>query len=165
VAVWGRAGSGRPGRGAANKGMDVGYGMTSRREVNCNNAGVLAATPRSRAGRRAWLSGDCAERSVAAEYISGGAEVLARRWRGQGGEIDLILYRDGTYIFCEVKKARSFEEAMTRLQTTQKRRIRAAAEEYLGHVPEGQLADVRFDMALVNGQGVVRVLENAFGHF
>ncbi len=45
------------------------------------------------------------------------------------------------------------------------RRICASAEEYLGTQPRGQLTDVRFDVALVDGQGVVRVIENAFGQF
>ena len=38
----------------------------------------------------------------------------------------------------------------------------ATAEEYLGTLPSGNLTDVRFDVALVDGHGQVSVLENAF---
>jgi len=32
-----------------------------------------------------------------------GHRVLARRWRGRGGEIDIVAYRRQVIIFCEVK--------------------------------------------------------------
>ena len=44
------------------------------------------------------------------------------------------------------------------------KRLYASAEEYLGQMPDGSLTDVRFDVALVNGRGEVRIIENAFGH-
>jgi putative endonuclease len=37
-------------------------------------------------------------------------------------------------------------------------------KEYLGKIPNGSLTDVRFDVALVNALGEVRIIENAFGH-
>ena len=120
---------------------------------------------RYEAGQRAYLSGDSAERSVAAEYFKRGCTVLETRWRGHGGEIDLII-RDGpVYVFCEVKKARNFDVAMTRLRPAQMRRIHAAAEEFLGTTKSGSLSEVRFDLAIMDGQGRIEILENAFGHF
>ena len=89
----------------------------------------------------------------------------ARRWRGQGGEIDLIYSEGDVIVFCEVKAARSFDAALGSLSEAQMLRIHAAASEYLGTTPMGQLSDVRFDLALVDGQGQVQVMENAFGHF
>ena len=44
------------------------------------------------------------------------------------------------------------------------KRLYASAEEYLGQMPNGSLTDVRFDVALVNALGEVRIIENAFGH-
>jgi len=116
-------------------------------------------------GRRAYLSGQAAEASVLRAYERRGASLLNQRWRGQSGEIDMILRAPDTYVFCEVKQAASFDLALQRLHQGQMRRIYAAASEYLGLLPEGQLAPVRFDLGIVDGRGDVRILENAFGHF
>ena len=68
-------------------------------------------------------------------------------------------------MFCEVKKAASFDLALDRVRPGQIQRIFNAASEYLGQTPEGQLAPVRFDLALVDVTGDLRILENAFGDF
>ena len=116
-------------------------------------------------GRAAWFAGAAAEKTVAMLYDRRGADLLETRWRGRGGEIDLIL-RDGSeLVFCEVKAARTPDDAIMRLRPAQMRRIHAAASEYLGLVPEGQLAQVRFDLAVVDGAGRADIIENAFGHF
>lgn len=120
---------------------------------------------RQNRGRRAYLSGQAAEAAVLRTYAHRGASLLHQRWRGQSGEIDLILRAPDTYVFCEVKQAASFDLAIERLHRGQMRRIHAAASEYLGLLPEGQLAPVRFDLGIVDGSGDVRILENAFGHF
>ena len=126
-------------------------------------AGVAAA--KRRRGQRAYLSGLAAERAVAAAYDTRGADLLEARWRGKAGEIDLIFKHEGIYIFCEVKAARSFDAALERLRPAQMQRIHLAASEYVGRVPEGQLADMRFDLAVVNGEGAVQICAGAFSHF
>lgn len=120
---------------------------------------------RQNRGRRAYLSGQAAEAGVIRAYQALGVALLQRRWRGQSGEIDLILRAPDTYVFCEVKKAATFDLALQRLHRGQMQRIYGAASEYLGLTSEGQLAPVRFDLAVVDGAGAVRILENAFGHF
>lgn len=121
--------------------------------------------PRSQKGQVAFLKGMSAEQSVARAYALRGASVLDTRWRGQGGEIDLILRESGVVVFCEVKAARTVDAAIASLQTRQMQRIHSAASEYIGLLPEGQLTDLRFDLAAVDAQGAVTILENAFGHF
>ena len=116
-------------------------------------------------GLRSHLSGEAAEAAVKRAYLDRGAQVLEMRWRGQGGEIDLIFADQGVIVFCEVKKAGSFEEAAARLRPALMRRIHAAASEYLARLPNGQLTELRFDLAMVDGRGEVRIAENAFGHF
>lgn len=116
-------------------------------------------------GRRAYLSGRGAEDAVIRSYAAQGALLLENRWRGESGEIDLILRAQGSYVFCEVKRAATFDLAMQRLGVAQMQRIHLAASEYLGQTPEGQLAPVRFDLAVVDGAGALRILQNAFGHF
>jgi putative endonuclease len=121
--------------------------------------------PRRDRGQRAHLSGLAAEDIAVRGYAARGAQVLTRRWRGTGGEIDLVLRDGDTYVFCEVKKAASFDRALERVRPAQIRRILDAASEYLGHTPEGQLAAIRLDLALVDGTGDLRIVENAFGDF
>ena len=103
-------------------------------------------TPRRDRGLRAYLSGCAAEDAALRAYEARGAKLLERRWRGTGGEIDLILREPETYVFCEVKKAANFDLALERIRQGQVQRIFTAASEYLGHTPEGQLASVRFDL-------------------
>lgn len=111
-------------------------------------------------GARAHRSGLAAEESVARHYERRGCAVAARRWRGRGGEIDLIL-RDGAgVIFVEVKQSRGFDRAAERLGPRQIARIHAAAGEFLGREPRGLDTEARFDVALVDGTGRVEVIEN-----
>ncbi|MGR3591873.1 MAG: YraN family protein [Limimaricola soesokkakensis] len=113
-------------------------------------------------GSRARLSGLAAEDSVARHYARSGRAVLARRWRGPGGEIDLIVREGARLVFVEVKASRSFDAATAQLGRRQMERICRSAEAYCGEMPDGALTEMRFDLALVDGQGEVRVIENAF---
>ncbi|MFK7940197.1 MAG: YraN family protein [Roseovarius sp.] len=122
-------------------------------------------TARKLRGKRAFLAGMAAEDVVERHYTKCGAVQTARRWRGKGGEIDLIYTENDVIVFVEVKKARSFDAAVHHLTEAQMYRIHAAASEYLGHTEKGQLSEVRFDLALVNETGEVRITQNAFGHF
>ncbi|MCM2563510.1 YraN family protein [Lutimaribacter sp. EGI FJ00015] len=116
-------------------------------------------------GQRAYLAGAAAEDRVARLYREAGACLLARRWRGQGGEIDLVMRDETGLVFVEVKAARDFDRAIASLSQRQVGRICTAAQEFAGTQPEGSLTPMRFDLAVVDKQGAVRVLENAFGDF
>ena len=117
------------------------------------------------AGAIAYFSGCAAEASVARVYVDRGCTLLESRGRGQAGEIDLIFEQEGVLLFVEVKKASSFDVAAERLSAAQARRIHMAASEYLEQAPNGQLSDMRFDLALCNGTGQVEIREGAFSHF
>ena len=130
--------------------------------------GSLSATPtraRRDTGQRADLAGRAAEERAADEYDRRGYCLTECRWRGTGGEIDLIFSKDDLLVFVEVKKARSIDAAISSLRPAQMRRIHAAASEYLSHAPNGQLSEVRFDLAAMDNTGHIRIIENAFGHF
>lgn len=114
-------------------------------------------------GATAYASGLAAEDSVWDDYLDRGHELAARRWRCGAGEIDLIARKNGEVIFIEVKKARDFAQAAARLGARQMRRIALAAEAFLGGEPLGTNTPARFDVALVDGQGRMEILENAFG--
>ncbi len=115
-------------------------------------------------GAVSYHAGLSAEEQVAREYARKGHRPCRHRWRGQGGEIDLIA-RDGKgFIFIEVKKARDFARAAERLTLRQLRRIHAAASEFMASMPLGLDTPARIDVALVDGMGRIEIIENAYGH-
>ena len=114
-------------------------------------------------GGMAHCAGLAAEDRVAEAYERRGYAVAQKRWRGAGGEIDLILRGNGTLVFVEVKQSRSHAQAAQRLSARQMARICASAEEFIGSEPAGALSEVRFDVALVDGSGQFSIIENAFG--
>ena len=59
-----------------------------------------------------------------------GYRILAHRWRGHSGEIDVVARRRRVIVFCEVKfRRRSDDGGVPSLQ--QRRRICRAAEEFI----------------------------------
>lgn len=116
---------------------------------------------RAHRGRMAQCAGAFAEDIVARYYESLGCELKEKRWRGQGGEIDLIFAHGDVAIFVEVKKSVSFARAAAHLGSRQVMRLCQTAEEYLGVVGGNSLTECRFDVALVDDLGRVDVIENA----
>lgn len=111
-------------------------------------------------GRGSYLAGLSAEDAVARDYEQRGSEVIARRFRGSGGEVDLILREGSDYVFVEVKKARDFSRAARALSSAQLGRICQTAMEFIASVPGGMLAGMRVDLAMVDGMGQMKRLEN-----
>jgi len=108
-----------------------------------------------------YHAGSVAEDSVSQTYSRQGKTFAASRWRGKGGEIDLI-YRDGdAVIFIEVKKSKTHARAAEMVRPRQMQRIFNAASEFVANEPKGQLTEMRFDVALVDGTGAVEIRENA----
>lgn len=123
---------------------------------------MTAMTCETVRGAVSHLAGLAAETSVARLYAQRDAVVIQTRWRGRGGEIDLVLEEEGTIVFVEVKKARDFATAAARIGPRQQARLMLAAEEYLGTLPSGAITNCRFDAALVDAAGRVELIENAF---
>ena len=98
-------------------------------------------------------------------YVQQGYTVLARNWRCRDGELDLVVGRSGTYVFCEVKTRRSDAfgvpaEAVTR---PKQRRIRRLALRWLSEAGGGGGGHrvLRFDVvAILDGR--LEVIEGAF---
>ncbi len=102
-----------------------------------------------------------AEDGVARFYEKRGMTLAAARWRGKRGEIDLI-YRDGdAVVFVEVKKSKTHARAAELLRPSQMARIFETAAEFVANEPKGELTEMRFDVALVDGTGQIEILENA----
>lgn len=114
-------------------------------------------------GAVSYYAGLAAEDQVAALYQRNGTRIAAHRWRGRyGGEIDLIGRTDDTVIIIEVKRARTHAWAAERLTERQMRRICISVEEWLASHPDCANLNVRFDFALVDAQGAIEILENAY---
>ncbi|HET9730310.1 MAG TPA: YraN family protein [Acidimicrobiia bacterium] len=113
------------------------------------------------------LVGDAGEAAVAQWYRARGYEIVARNWRVREGEIDLVVRRGATIVFCEVKTRRSttFGTPADAVTPRKQVRLRVLARAFLAaeHV-RGQM--VRFDVADVrphprNGW-TIDVIEAAF---
>lgn len=115
-------------------------------------------------GRVSYEVGKAAEDQVARLYMQEGYTLLARRWRGPAGELDLVVERDGEVVFVEVKAARDFARAALNLTQRQIGRIYRSAGHFIGFLARGSLSSSRFDVALVNRFGQVDRLEGAIGH-
>lgn len=117
---------------------------------------------RQHRGRMSYLAGLAAEDAVERRYLAAGLTMLERRWRGSRAEIDMIFADGPGLIFVEVKKSRSFDRACESLGRAQCNRILDAASEFLGHIGRSQATEMRFDLALVDDRGALRIMENAF---
>lgn len=105
--------------------------------------------------------------SLAAQwYEDNGYEVLERNWRRREGEIDLIVRRGKTVVFCEVKTRSSdrFGSGAEAVLPAKQRRIRRLGARWLSELTPAsgrRGVDVRFDVVSITG-GRVEVIEGAF---
>lgn len=102
------------------------------------------------------------EEAVAAWYEARGYEVVERNWRCRAGELDLILRRGRTFVFCEVKTRTSdaFGAPVEAITRDKQVRLRHLAARWLADAPM-RPTDIRFDVASVLA-GQIEVLEGAF---
>jgi len=117
------------------------------------------ANPRSSLGR-------AGEDAALQTYLQLGFRTVARNWRCSLGELDLVLERDGTLVFCEVKTRRgsAFGAGYEAVTWSKQSKVRQLAEAFLA---SNRLfpARVRFDVASVllgRGEADVELFEDAF---
>ena len=119
--------------------------------------------------RRRLDLGARGEELAARWYEGRGYTVLHRNWRCREGELDLVLGRADTVVFCEVKTRASTAfgvpaEAVTALK---QQRLRRLAMRWLAERPAGSgWADLRFDVACITArpgaEPELEVIEAAF---
>ena len=115
--------------------------------------GKPAVDPRTFRGMVAYSSGRMAEESVVRDYRHRGYEVVAQRWRGKGGEIDLIMARGKSIAFVEVKRRATLEAALAALTPQQTARLVAAAQQVVQGRKAFQALEIRLDLvALAPGR-------------
>jgi putative endonuclease len=94
-----------------------------------------------------------------------GYKVLARNYRCRHGEIDIVAFEDGEYVFVEVKTRVTDEKgsALDAVTPAKQRKLARVAEQYLA---ERGLEDrpCRFDVVAVTpgGGGADEVVRGAF---
>lgn len=123
--------------------------------------------PTVSAGQSRGSVGVEGESAALAHYRRAGYRLVARNWRCALGELDLVMARGGTLVFCEVKTRRSaghggpFEAVTWKKQA----KLRALAQAFL-LVHRGDWDEIRFDVASVmegrDGTLSVHVFDSAF---
>jgi putative endonuclease len=110
--------------------------------------------------------GASGEDAVAHWYEARGYTVASRNWRVREGELDLVLQRGRTLVFCEVKTRRgeAFGTPFEAVTASKQRRLRTVAVRWLAE-HRVRARELRFDVAAVRMCGAVseiEVLEGAF---
>jgi putative endonuclease len=106
--------------------------------------------------------GDYGEALARRAYEQAGYAVLAQNWRGDAGEIDLVLARDGCVVVCEVKTRATerYGVPAEAVDWRKQRRLRKLAAEFLA-ANKPSCRTVRFDVvSIVSGR--LLIIEEAF---
>jgi putative endonuclease len=99
----------------------------------------------------AHLRGRGGEEAAARFLTRRGWTVLARNWRGAGGELDLVAARGPVIAFCEVKTRAGAAEATP--TAAQRRRMRRAASAFVAGREELAGRELRLDLLVVRPAG------------
>jgi putative endonuclease len=94
-------------------------------------------------------TGRSGERAAERFLVRRGWTILARNWRGGGGELDMVACRRGIVAVCEVKTradAAALDEPLTAAQRT---RIARASAAFLARRPDLARHTVRLDLLTV----------------
>ena len=103
-----------------------------------------------------------AETAARAALEKDGWTILAQRLRTAAGEIDIVADKAGLLAIVEVKSRPTLFEAATALTPRQQARLIDACDIVLAEHPDWGAQGVRFDILLVDAQGRVRRIADAF---
>lgn len=106
--------------------------------------------------------GQDAERAARQFLERKGLRLIERNYRTRLGEIDLVMRHGGELVFVEVRyrRSRSFGGALESIDKAKRRRLTAAALQYLQQHPTGSGA--RFDVVALHADGQLQWIKNAF---
>jgi putative endonuclease len=92
-----------------------------------------------------------------------GMRLLQRNYRCRFGEIDLVMRDAQVTVFVEVRMRASsaFGGAVESITAAKRARLVATARHYMS--AHARIPDCRFDAVLLNGDGRLEWLKNAFG--
>ena len=108
------------------------------------------------------LRGRKGERTAARFLLKQGFDILARRYRGRSGELDVVALEQDTLVFVEVKTRSSSEygEPWEFVDWKKQQILRRTAEEFIAEHDLGQYV-YRFDIVSVL-EKEARLFRNAF---
>lgn len=99
--------------------------------------------------RRRYRLGLSAELVAAVYLMLKGYRILARRHRTPAGEVDLIAVRRRRLVFIEVKRRATLGDAEASITSKQRRRVRRAAELWLGRNQRYLDCEIGFDLVFL----------------
>lgn len=89
--------------------------------------------------------------------------VIARNYRIQGGEIDIVARRATTIAFVEVKARGDLDAAILAITPQKQKRFSRAANRWLAAHPWAARYTLRADAVLISPGRLPRHVENVFG--
>jgi len=106
--------------------------------------------------------GDAAEERACRHLGRSGFTIVERNYRTKGGEIDIVARNGDVLVFVEVRSREvpgfgTPEESVT---PAKRRRIVAAARQFLSKVPPSSWGEARFDVIAIEGSGEAAVLRH-----
>lgn len=122
----------------------------------------MSATGRSVKARRSGASGRRAEWLALLWLSAKGYRLLARRFGGKGGEIDLIVKRGRTVAFVEVKGRAGMDLALAALTPEKRRLVEARIRQWLARNPWAMDHDLRADAVFIAPWRLPRHVPGAF---
>ena len=115
---------------------------------------------RQHRGRSSHLFGLAAEASVCRHYQAAGYALIACRKRCPEGEIDILMRQGRQLVAIEVKSSRTHDQALSHAQPSQLHRVARACERCMYEMAGDGIDDMRLDLALVDGQGRIEVMQS-----
>ncbi|MDR1728769.1 MAG: YraN family protein [Acidobacteriota bacterium] len=108
------------------------------------------------------LLGRKGERLACRHLLREGFDILARRWRGRSGELDIVAFEGDLLVFVEVKTRATdrYGAPWEFVDARKQQALERAAAEFIAACDLGRYA-YRFDIASVTG-GEVSLHRNAF---
>jgi putative endonuclease len=91
-----------------------------------------------------------------------GYRLLAQRFKTPAGEIDLVMRRDNTTVFIEVKARATVDDSMMAVSPFQSRRIASAAAYFTARNTKAAMGFQRFDIVAVPSYLWPTHIKNAF---
>ena len=106
--------------------------------------------------------GDAAEERACRHLEGVGYAIKARNHRAKGGEIDIVARKGDVLVFVEVRSCEdaAFGSPEETVDLRKRRRIVAAARDYLSNVPPSSWREARFDVIAIEGSGPSAILRH-----
>lgn len=104
--------------------------------------------------------GDAAEERACRHLDRSGFTIAERNYRTKAGEIDIVARKGDVLVFVEVRSREipDFGTPEDSITPAKRRRIVAAARQYLSKVPPSSWREARFDVIAIEGSGEAAVL-------